>query len=174
MVVVESTIDPAEFGPTGRALTPAECAELAQRAARLVDLGSLERDEAGSTRMLWRTADSEAWLNTWWSARDSGFHDHDGSSGGVYVLEGSVTSEALVVGAPRRVREFLSGDAFSFGGNAIHRVDHRRGAVTIHVYSPPLRSIGHYELHDGELHRAPGSPDEISPPSESLTATLGS
>lgn len=169
---MEHAIDPQELGPTGRALAPAECAEMARRAAALVETASLERGGAGSARLLWRTRDSEAWLNTWWSARDSGFHDHDGSSGGVYVLEGSVTSEALVVGAPRRVHEFHPGDAFSFVGSAIHRVDHHRGAVTIHVYSPPLRSIGHYELHDGELHRQPGPPDEISPSSDVLTAVL--
>ena len=40
-------------------------------------------------------------------------------------------------------------------------MDHEAGAVTIHVYSPPLSVIGHYEVVDGELHRHAGAPDDI-------------
>jgi NADPH:quinone reductase-like Zn-dependent oxidoreductase len=32
------------------------------------------------------------------------------------------------------------------------------GAVTVHVYSPPLRAIGYYEVVDGLLQRIPGPP----------------
>ena len=165
-------VDPAAAGHPERCLTEAECAGVAKRAAALVDLDALERDGEGSTRLLWRTEHSEAWLNTWWERRDSGFHDHDGSCGGVFVLEGTATWEGIPIGAPRHVRQAGPGDTFSFPGDAIHRVDHHRGAVTIHVYSPPLRSIGHYEIVEGELHRTPGAPDEISPPSEMLTGAL--
>ena len=89
------------------------------------------------------------------------------------MLEGSATTEGLTVGGPRRVREVGAGDSFTFDGDAIHRVDHHAGAVTIHVYSPPLRSIGHYDVVDGELRRSSGSPDEPSPPSRALSAVLG-
>jgi hypothetical protein len=51
-------------------------------------------------------------------------------------------------------------------------VDHERGAVTIHVYSPPLAEIGHYEVVDGELRRHAGRPNEVSPPSPGLSAAL--
>ena len=44
--------------------------------------------------------------------------------------------------------------------------------MTIHVYSPPLSGIGHYDVVDGELHRHAGAADEISPPSPALTASL--
>ncbi len=74
--------------------------------------------------LLWRTDDSEAWLNTWWQPRDSGFHDHDGSGGGVHVIAGEVTGEYLRIGGGRRVTRYAAGDAFSFPGDAIHRVDH--------------------------------------------------
>jgi hypothetical protein len=40
------------------------------------------------------------------------------------------------------------------------------------VYSPPIREIGHYEIVSGELRREPGKPDEGSPPSPALSATL--
>ena len=35
-------------------------------------------------------------------------------------------------------------------------MEHDPGAITIHVYSPPIRSLGHYELIDGMLQRTPG------------------
>jgi hypothetical protein len=51
-------------------------------------------------------------------------------------------------------------------------MDHQAGAVTIHVYSPPIRAIGHYDLHDGQLRRAHGLPDQPSPPSAALYKAL--
>jgi hypothetical protein len=49
---------------------------------------------------------------------------------------------------------------------------HGTGAVTVHVYSPPLRAIGYYEVTGGLLQRTPGSPDEASPESPRLLASL--
>ena len=168
-------IDTARFQALpvpNRDLAPEECASLARSAAELVDLASLERGGEGSFELLWRREHSEAWLNLWWEPRDTGFHDHGTSCVGVYVLEGVVRSEALVVGGPRRVDEYAAGESFSAPHTGIHRVDHERGAVTIHVYSPPLGEIGHYEVVDGELRRHAGSPDEVSPPSPGLSAAL--
>ena len=153
-------------------LGPDECAALARAAAELVDLASLDRTGEGSFELLWRSAHSEAWLNTWWEPRDTGFHDHGGSCVGVYVLEGHARVEGLVVGGPRRVTDYRAGKSFSSPATAIHRMEHEPGAVTIHVYSPPLSAIGHYDVVDGELHRHSGEPDEISPPSPTLTASL--
>ncbi|MBA2643653.1 MAG: hypothetical protein H0U82_12115 [Actinobacteria bacterium] len=153
-------------------LSPEECAAVAREAAALVDLSSLDRTGEGSFEPLWRNAHSEAWLNQWWEPRDTGFHDHSGSCVGVHVLEGRARNEALVVGGERRLREYAAGDSFSFPGTGIHRMEHDRGAVTIHVYSPPISAIGHYEIVGGELHRHAGPPDEGSPPSPALSALL--
>src|SRR4051812_10535937 len=166
------TVDPAEAGAEG-ILDPPTCAAVASRAAALIDLAGLDRGGSGEAILLWRTEDSEAWLNTWWQPRDSGFHDHGGSGGGVHVIEGEVTGEYLHVAVERKLRRYGTGDAFSFDCDRIHRGDHHAGAVTVHVYSPPLRSIGHYELVDGELRRVQGAPDEASPPSVELTRALG-
>jgi hypothetical protein len=156
-----------------RDLTPEECMALARSAAERIDLGALERGGEGSFELLWRDDHSEAWLNTWWEPRDTGFHDHGGSCVGVHVLEGRASSEALVVGsARRRLATYVAGESFSAPATGIHHVDHERGAVTIHVYSPPLGEIGHYEVVDGELRRHAGSPDEVSPPSPGLSAAL--
>jgi mannose-6-phosphate isomerase-like protein (cupin superfamily) len=153
-------------------LTPEECAALAREAASHVDLAALDRDGDGTFTLLWRDEHSEAWLNTWWAPRDTGFHDHGGSAVGVYVIQGRARTECLVVGGGRRVVELGAGESHSAPPTAIHRMEHEPGAVTIHVYSPPLTEIGHYEIVDGELHRHAGPPDEASPPSSALSAAL--
>lgn len=155
-----------------RDLGPEECAALARSAAKLVDVAALDRIGGGSFELLWRNEYSEAWLNLWWEPRDTGYHDHGGSCVGVHVLEGRARNEAFVVGGPRRVREYEANESFSFPGTGIHRMEHDRGAVTIHVYSPPLTAIGHYEILEGELHRQPGPSDEASPPSPELSSAL--
>lgn len=164
-------IDPVEVGAVG-VLDPDACRQAATRAATLIDVATLDRSGEGEAVQLWSTDGSEAWLNTWWQPRDSGFHDHGGSCGGVFVIAGEVTGEYLQVSGGRRVTRFLPGDSFSFEADRIHRVDHLEGAVTVHVYSPPLTTIGHYELVDGELRREAGAPDEVSPPSVELTRAI--
>jgi Cysteine dioxygenase type I len=161
-----------ELATSGRTLSPEECAALARAAAELVDLASLSPEGEGSFALLWRNEHSEGWLNTWWEPRDTGFHDHGGSCVGVYVLAGRARAEGLVVRGERSLSEYRAGDEFSAPATAIHRMEHEPGAITIHVYSPPLGSIGHYEVVDGELHRHAGAADEVSPPSPGLTAAL--
>jgi hypothetical protein len=146
------------------------CRERARPAAEALDIGVLDRAGVGGAELLWRSPSSEAWLNLWWEPRDTGYHDHDGSCVGVHVIEGVARNEALMFGAPRRVREYTAGDSFCFPSQRIHRMEHEPGAITIHVYSPPIRSLGHYELVDGMLQRAPGGPEDPSPPSPGLLA----
>jgi hypothetical protein len=155
-----------------RPFQPDECAARAERAAALVDLAGLPRDAAGGSFLLWQDEHSVAWLNIMPERRDTGYHDHDGSAVGVYVIQGSVTNEGLPVGGPRRVHRYGPGDLYSVPGSGIHRMDHDAGAVTVHVYSPPLRAIGYYEVIDGLLQRTPGPPDEASPESPVLLAAL--
>jgi histidine ammonia-lyase len=151
-------------------LSAAECAERARAAAALIDLAALDRSGPGEAQLLWRNDSSEAWLNLWWDPRDTGYHDHDGSGVGVYVIEGRASNAALALDGPSRLREYGPGESFAFEGDGIHRMEHEPGAVTIHVYSPPIRSLGHYDLIDGEIRRRPGAPDEPSPPSPGFAA----
>jgi len=153
-------------------LTPEECADLARAAAAVVDVATLTRHGSGTAERLWRNERSEAWLNTWWERRDTGFHDHGGSCVGVYVLEGRARTEGLVVGRARRLAEYTAGDSFTLPSTGIHRVEHEPGTVTIHVYAPPLREIGQYEVVDGELQRQSGSAEETSPASPGLVDAL--
>jgi Cysteine dioxygenase type I len=155
-----------------RPLLPHECAGRARQAAALIDLERLDRAGSGEAVLLWHDEHSEAWLNLWWQPRDTGYHDHDGSCVGVYVLAGRAWNEALTVGPPAVAREYGPGQAFWFGGDGVHRMDHEAGAVTIHVYSPPIRVIGHYDLNEGQLRRTRIPPDQPSPPSAALYAAI--
>ena len=96
------------------------------------------------------------WLICWMDDHDTGFHDHDLSSGAVYVVEGRVREERLRLGRPPRVRTFGPGDVFDFASSDIHRVAHADGppATTLHAYSPPLWRMGAYEIDpDGSMRR---------------------
>ena len=162
-----------DLAVSGRPLQPDECASLAQRAAGLLDPDTLARARTcGGSVVLWDDEHSVCWLNVMPERRDTGYHDHDGSAVGVFVIEGSVTNEGLSIGRPRRVHRYGPGDSFSFPGSGIHRMDHDAGAITVHVYSPPLRSIGYYEVVGGLLQRTPGPPDEASPESPLLLTAL--
>jgi hypothetical protein len=162
-----------DLAVSGRPLQPDECASLAQRAAGLLDPDTLARARTcGGSVVLWEDEHAVCWLNVMPERRDTGYHDHDGSAVGVFVIEGSVTNEGLPIGRPRRVHRYGPGDSFSFPGSGIHRMDHDAGAITVHVYSPPLRSIGYYEVVGGLLQRTPGPPDEASPESPLLLTAL--
>ena len=98
----------------------------------------------------------EAWLICWNDGNDTGFHDHDLSHGAVGVAAGHVREETLTLGGDPAVREVGPGRVFSFDATDIHRVLHigDEAAVTLHLYSPPLRRMGAYEvLEDGRLAR---------------------
>lgn len=104
-----------------------------------------------------------AWLICWMDGHDTGFHDHDGSAGAVTVLSGAVREERLVIDGPRHTRLCTAGEHFHFSPADIHRVRHTGAdpAVTIHVYSPPLESMGAYLINDnGTLVRHPVSNTE--------------
>jgi len=97
--------------------------------------------------------DSEvmAWLICWSDDHDTGFHDHDVSSGAVTVLSGAVCEERLRLGAAPERRVVRAGETFDFGAEDIHRVRHvgDSPAVTLHVYSPPLWRMGAYVVEEG-------------------------
>lgn len=91
------------------------------------------------------------WLICWMKDHDTGFHDHDISSGALAVVEGLVREERLGVSGIARDELISPGGSVHFGAADIHRVTHGGGgpAVTIHAYSPPLWRMGAYEVTDG-------------------------
>ena len=105
--------------------------------------------------------DVEAWLICWMPGHDTGFHDHDVSSGAVTVLSGEVVEDRLGLDAVPPPRQVRAGETFTFGPTDIHRVRHagNEPAVTLHVYHPPLRRMGTYRVESGALERHPVGKD---------------
>jgi predicted metal-dependent enzyme (double-stranded beta helix superfamily) len=108
-----------------------------------------------------------AWLICWMDEHDTGFHDHDLSSGAVAVVSGAVREERLTIEGPTRNAVFRAGASFHFAASDIHRVSHAGSdpAVTLHVYSPPLLRMGAYVIgEDGVLARhSMSSGEELRP-----------
>ena len=114
------------------------------------------------------------WLINWTDEQDTGFHDHDVSSGAVAVVDGRLVEERLRVGGPPTHEEFGPGEVFDFTAEEIHRVFHAGGApaVTLHAYSPPLWRMGAYLVEpDGRLRRFSVSyAEELRPLDEAVAA----
>jgi Cysteine dioxygenase type I len=115
---------------------------------------------------LHRDAHVDVWVLCWTPRNDTGWHDHDISSGAVAVVQGRLVERNLAVGTPIVSTVVGAGQVFGFGPDHIHRltgVD--AGSVSIHAYSPPLWRMGQYAVSaDGVLRRASVSyADELRP-----------
>jgi hypothetical protein len=108
---------------------------------------------------LYRDANVDVWLICWLDAQDTGYHDHDLSSGAVYVVEGTLVEDYFYRDAEGwidvRSRERAAGSVFDFDGSSIHGMRHAGGppATSVHVYSPALWRMGYYEPGEGGLRR---------------------
>ena len=105
---------------------------------------------------LWRDEHVDVWVISWMRGHDTGFHDHDVSSGAVAVVAGEILEERLVLGGAPRRRRHGAGAVFDFDASHVHRMnqDSADPAVSIHAYSPPLWRLGTYAVgSDGTLRR---------------------
>ena len=104
--------------------------------------------------LLWRDERVEVWLICWSGEdHDTGFHDHDRSSGAFAVVSGELVEERLTIGRTIR-RRLRRGQSLAFPPSHVHRVHGvaATSAVSIHAYSPPLSRLGVYALApDGAL-----------------------
>ena len=115
---------------------------------------------------LHRDAHVDVWLLCWTPVNDTGWHDHDISSGAVAVVAGELVENNLRVGSAGVETRVPAGHAFSFGPDHIHRLNGaERGSVSVHAYSPPLWRMGQYAVGDsGVLRRVSVSyADELRP-----------
>jgi hypothetical protein len=122
---------------------------------------------------LYRDDYVDIWLLCWTRANDTGFHDHDISSGAVRVLEGALSESTPRIAGDAAVRVVPAGGSFSFGPEHIHRLaGEQERSVSIHAYSPPLWRLGQYSIDsDGVMRRVSISyADELRPMDESLAA----
>lgn len=118
---------------------------------------------------LHRDAHVDVWVLCWTPRNDTGWHDHDVSSGAVAVVQGRLLEHNLAVGAPSFETAVDEGQVFSFGPEHIHRLtgapNGTIGTVSVHAYSPPLWRLGQYEVcASGLLRRTSVSyADELRP-----------
>jgi hypothetical protein len=149
--------------PAGEDLDRPRMAELATELGRADnlwrDLVRHDPDERYFTQ-LYRDVHLDVWLICWLNQQDTGFHDHDVSSGAVYVCEGVLAEDRFHFQGDafrETTRERPSGGAFDFDAAYIHRMRHPEGggpATSIHLYSPALWRMGYYERDpSGDLCR---------------------
>ena len=170
--MIELTAPPAPRGDHDRD-------ELRALAARIAadpeQWRSLVRHGTGDRHFeqLWRDDHVDVWVISWMNGHDTGFHDHDLSSGAVAIVEGELVEERLAIGGPPRQRRYRAGTSFGFDASHVHRMHQAGGgpAISIHAYSPPLWRLGAYAIEpDGTLRRASISYAEELRPADSEAA----
>jgi hypothetical protein len=102
---------------------------------------------------LYRDVHLDVWLLCWDSRQDTGFHDHDVSSGAVYVADGELAEDRLIFardGIKEVSRARPADSVFDFGAARIHCMRHPGGspAVSVHLYSPALWRMGYYSFDE--------------------------
>jgi hypothetical protein len=159
-------------------IDPASVARTLAPAMRWPGLGTEVRERCW--RIVAATREFDAWVIAWPEAAGLSFHDHGASSGAIAVVQGD-----LVETVPHRedsgrlsfVRRVLHpGSVLPLGQGHVHDVSNAglSTAVSLHVYSPPLTSMTHYDLVEGtrlEARRVQVAPDWDDRPRNSTART---
>jgi hypothetical protein len=99
----------------------------------------------------------DAWLIGWHAHQGVDLHDHGGSAGALYVVEGELleTSGQLDVEGGLHETSLTAGTALTFGEDHVHWVVNPtpQVATSIHVYSPPLTTMDFYETESDSTFR---------------------
>jgi mannose-6-phosphate isomerase-like protein (cupin superfamily) len=155
--MIDALVSPPAIA--GEPLDPEGLRDLVDGLARTPGLWSPRvRHDSGQRifDLLWLDERVEVWLICWGGeGHDTGFHDHDISSGAFAVVRGELVEERLTIGRTIR-RRLKGGQSLAFPPSHVHRVHgvDRTPAVSIHAYSPPLARLGVYALSDdGALRR---------------------
>lgn len=140
-----------------RFLDQSELVELVQRLAVGPDVWSELVADVGGRRCyasVHRDEYVDIWLIGWFPGNDTGWHDHDVSSGAVHVVRGALVESRPRIGGEHARRVVAEGCSISFGPDHIHRLtDEHDRAISLHAYSPPLWRLGQYSIDDGGVMR---------------------
>jgi predicted metal-dependent enzyme (double-stranded beta helix superfamily) len=121
-------------------------AELAADPSTWADLVRFDLTERYYVRLR-RTDDVEVWLICWDIGQDTLLHDHGGSVGAFTVARGTLLED---FGARDRqglrTRRHAAGATVGFGVDYLHNLVNvgTEPTVSIHAYSPPLRTMNFY------------------------------
>jgi hypothetical protein len=104
---------------------------------------------------LYRDEHVDVWLLCWVPGHDTGWHDHDVSSGAVHVVVGALLESNPRLGGAHLETVMPAGTSFCFGPDHIHRLTGTAAhSVSLHAYSPPLVRLGQYSFdRDGLMRR---------------------
>ncbi|MBO3746231.1 cysteine dioxygenase family protein [Streptosporangiaceae bacterium NEAU-GS5] len=140
--------------------------ELAQQPERWEHQVDFPAEGGRHYASLYRDAYVDVWLLCWRTEDDTGWHDHDISSGAVHVVAGTLKECNPRIGGLHLETTVSAGQSFNFGPDHIHRLTGAEdGSVSIHAYSPPLWRLGQYSIsEDGMMRRQSVSyADELRP-----------
>jgi hypothetical protein len=104
-------------------------------------------------------ASAQVWLLSWLPGQGTPLHDHGASAGAFAVARGTLTERVVAqrrTGTPQQSTADLSaGRVRHFGPHYGHQVVNTvaEPAVSIHVYTPPLRLMNTYRAGPGGLVR---------------------
>jgi len=92
----------------------------------------------------------DVWLIRWGVGARTALHDHGGSAGALYVVRGElVERRPNPAGSDRPLRRVLrAGNDRPMAPTHVHEVANESSApaASVHVYSPPLTTMHHFEL----------------------------
>jgi predicted metal-dependent enzyme (double-stranded beta helix superfamily) len=153
-----------------KALPTAILADIAERVARQEPLWRAvahhDPRERRPIRLL--AADRyEVWVIGWTHRQGVVLHDHGGSAGAFSVVEGTLAEETLEEGVPR-YRRVETGQVRELRAGVLHSIANRwrANATSVHVYSPPLSVMTHYEpetLRPSGSERIDADPPALPP-----------
>lgn len=126
-------------------------AVIAEGLAATADLTGLETPPPGARHYveLLETESYNAWLIVWAPSGALEPHDHGGSQGAVHVVQGRLFETFTdQPGRPLRTHTADAGETLDIPAHRIHEVWNptQEIAVSVHVYSPPLRDMKFYEF----------------------------
>jgi predicted metal-dependent enzyme (double-stranded beta helix superfamily) len=92
------------------------------------------------------TDDLEIWAIHWPQGQGLELHDHGGSVGALWVVEGSLEEHYVDPDQTLARRSIVSGGGAAFGPTYIHDVVNAEAApaTSLHAYSPPMASMTFY------------------------------
>lgn len=102
-------------------------------------------------RLVLATERYDAWVIHWPPGTGLDAHDHGGSVGAFVVISGALDEDRLGTDTPSERRRIVPGMAVSLDVDHVHAMTNRGdvGATSVHVYSPPLRTMRFYRPDEG-------------------------
>ncbi len=156
--ILAGSILPNSTSPdtTRRLLGPDELAEVARSLGTVLgamDVGATSDPGVRDWARVVATATFDAWLIRWPTGGAVEPHDHGGAAGAIVVIMGELVELSFPDDSEGLRRVLPAGALHHVDPDSVHDVlnEGQATAMSLHVYSPPLETMGFYE--DGELRR---------------------